>query len=818
MPNPIKFIVGLKWARPNSSSMTTEVTDSEWAFDCRFGDGGRWHEDLPNEEMKKKYPSGKMVHIGIREEWPQHETSIPGSRRGKHGSWSKPLVAGAEKAKWGGATFAERRYLCCEDEENCGIPVSVAQGSVQKWNFRRQPPTSGTRKPSICINHGKWSGESMYHNLTKRQVARTLDLTAWKEEFGIQSVHLEKELVFERESESVKIQPDVHVVLNDGTILYIEVVYKNPPKKLHHDVYGEGLAIIDLRDEANRVVLSASDEDERIKSYRAWVRNGGVEKALREELNLEHRQALFKKRQENFERNNITVVREYLAEIKGEKASKWYRLSEESIQTLEDKIEEGMSKEKVRQLYLEALERQDLDDQIEDEIWGIEEYDTDDLKPSQFNSVEEVLPFVKQKFTEKMDKEQEKQIAHHGFKIDLDVNPKWRFNDYKGYNQVGSPEQVRKAYQTEAPMRRKEFKKQEEYGFKLDIKFSEYKSVNREEISVQGVRFIAGTAGHVTTIYKFAAPIIAEENKCKAEFEFDAELEYLFRRHSGLIPHYIVHRAEDVRPAYLKEKEIRDNVKSRSENWTEIEARMEKDCTVALRPLIKEIKEFIFEESKADKVGDKKTHEMYLKKLNRLLEYRFWVGELQSKHILTRHPGESFGLENYCFHLDNTCPHIWDREHHDCFNLDFLGLEELKVQLMDERGKTLKGTRYSDSEAAKVVDILNGKLPARLSYFQKCVAILSRRGKDESEAQKMVERLTAWYQSTRADKIDYCLVRGVRSEEGLLSSRDISEAFTDIRGLELPQMLYAYWAINPLDQTKFAGGADPLYREWRGKL
>ena len=319
---------------------------SQWAFDCRPWEGGRWHEDLPDGEMKTKYPQGKMVHIGIKQEWDPSETGAV--NRGKYGSWTRPLIPDGEKAKWGATQ--EARYFCCDDLDHCGVVCIVAQGEEQAWNFRRQSPEYRSKKPNRCINQRKWFGESMYHNLTKRHIARTLDLASWKEEFGIESVHLEKELTFERENESIKIQPDIHFVRNDGSRIYIEVVYKNPPKRLHHDLYGEGLAIIDLRDEANRVVLSSGDEEERIKSFRSWVRKGGIEEALREVLNLQRRQHLFQRRQENFERNNITIVREYFSEIGDERDSKWDHLSKKSIQALEGKIEEGMSKDMVRAL------------------------------------------------------------------------------------------------------------------------------------------------------------------------------------------------------------------------------------------------------------------------------------------------------------------------------------------------------------------------------------------------------------------------------------------------------------------------------------
>ena len=385
---------------------------SQWAFDCRPWEGGRWHEDLPDEGMKTKYPQGKMVHIGIKQEWDPSETGVVNRGNMVHGRALSFQVLrkrnGAQQMKvdtfvamiW---TTVESSVSLPRENNRLGISADSRQNAV-------------LRKPNTCINQRKWFGESMYHNLTKRHVARTLDLASWKEEFGIESVHLEQQITFERENESIPLQPDIHVVLKDGGRLYIEVVYKNPPKRLHHDLYGEGLAIIDLRDEANRVVLSSDDEDERIKCYRSWVREGGIEEALREELNLQRRQVLFQRRQENFERNNITVVKEYLSEVGEEPDTKWHLLSEESIQNLEKKIEEGMSKEMVRALYLEILERQLLDKEIQEEIDRLsDDYETSGYTAKQFDAVEEVSPYIKQDFVDKIEAEIEIQLRRTRF-------------------------------------------------------------------------------------------------------------------------------------------------------------------------------------------------------------------------------------------------------------------------------------------------------------------------------------------------------------------------------------------------------------------
>ena len=793
---------------------------SQWAFDCRPWEGGRWNDDLPDEEMKTKYPQGKMVHIGIKEEWNPSETGVV--NRGRYGSWTRPLIPGAEKAKWG--TTQEGRYLCCDDLDNCGVVCIVAQGGQQAWNFRRQSPERRLRKPNRCINQRKWFGESMYHNLTKRHVARTLDLASWKEEFGIESVHLEQQISFERENESVPLQPDIHVVLQGGDRLYIEVVYKNPPKRLHHDLYGEGLAIIDLRDEANRVVLSSGDEEERIKSYRSWVREGGIEEALREELNLQRRQELFQRRQENFERNNITVVRDYLSEIGDEPDTKWHLLSEESIDDLEHKIEEGMSKDMVRVLYLDVLERQRLDENIQNEIDRLSGvYNTSEYTAKQFDAVEEVSPFIKQDFVDKIEAEIKIQREKHGFDIEFHIDPKHR-KGWSVHHEVGSPQKVRDAYKLEAPMRKKQFAMQEESGFELNIQFQE----GQEEVAVKGTEFYASTAKHITEIYEFTLPILEEEKRCKEAFGFDANLEYT--RSSLALDtilddespeagwHWVVKEANGVKIAYETEKRYRDESQRRKSEWPEFLAQIEKECEEILKPRLEEIRKHIEEQEKSEKILPNTELKETLKEYSR---YQYWANTPR-EHVHNLTSDLEGTLPNYQLQLDEKCPHVLLERSgtHRCFSLEFLGFNELRVQLDNVKENTLTGERYKNSAAAKVVDSMD-YLRARESFFRKLWLVLERRPGtfqfNLAEADRIHAALKEWITMKRISKIDWCIERGVQSEEDLLRGLKLNRLSLWIGGITNYTLCKKYWEIcNPFDEFSYLTSRDPLYLEMRG--
>ena len=644
----------------------------------------------------------------------------------------------------------------------------------------------------------------MYHNLTKRHVARTLDLATWKEEFGIESVHLEQQITFERENESVPLQPDIHVVLHGGGRLYIEVVYKNPPKRLHHDLYGEGLAIIDLRDEANRVVLSSDDEEERIKSYRSWVREGGIEEALREELAPQRRQELFQRRQENFERNNITVVRDYLSEIGDEPDTKWHLLSEESIHDLENNIEEGMSKEMVRALYLDVLERQRLDERIQDEIDRLSDvYDTSGYTAKQFDSVEEVSPFIKQDFVDKIEAEIQIQREKHGFDIEFHIDPKHR-KGWWVHNEVGLRKQVSYAYETEAPMRKKQFAMQEESGFELNIKFQE----GQDEVDVEGTKFYASEPKHITEIYEFTLPILEEEKRCKEDFGFDANLEYtrfsfalntILDDESPDELHWIVKGANEVQMAYETEKQYRDESQRRRAEWPEFLAQIEKECEEILKPKLEEIRKHIEEQENSEHILSNSI--IYKKTLEEFSHYQY-SADTHRKQVHHQLQGQIVALPNYQSQLDEKCPDMLLHRNgtHRCFNVEFIGLNELLERYDKAITDTLKGQRYTTTMAARVVDGMD-YLVGKEQYFSKLQYVLTRGGTKEwitlSEATRIYEALKEWNREwntmEREERIDWCIENKIDTEDAMLNCMGLLKDSLTINGLNYDELLKQYY-------------------------
>ena len=792
--------------------MVGESEESQWAFDCRPWEGARWHEDKPDESMKEKFPNGKMVHIGIKSDWNPEETGR--KNRVGHGPWTKPITRAAEKAQHG--SFDSGRYLCCDDE-HCGVRVSVKQGPIMKWHFSRQPESRS--KAQSCINRSKWVGESRFHNITKRHIARTLNLSSWKKEYSINTVHLEKQIKFDRENEVVPLQPDVHLVLDDGTKIYIEVVWKNPPKKLHHDLYGDKLAIVDLKDEANRVVLSVDDDDQKIRNFQKWIRDGGVEVALREELDVKQREKLFKRREENFTRHNITVVRDYLTEIEENPQNKFYRLSEKWLKTLTEQLDDGMSKAMVKALYDEILERQELEEEIQLEIDRIKRqtnYDVADFSPEQFDSVEEVEPFVKEDFKNKMNSKQKELSLQYQFDLELDVNPKYREERWLSYDQVGTPRQIVDAFKTVAPMRKKEFAKREETGVELDIVFIEL----LEEFYIDGATFHASKARHITQIYDFATPIMLEHMRCEKEYGFDANLEFKITKKpkdstTKAGTHFIVSRSEDVEIAYLIEKDLREQSRERAKDWENFHSSLKVSCENKLSPLLTEISGYLEGISEGSNVDVDKNKE-YVSKLKHLTEYRFFAEFPSPEHKLARGYSLDVKLEDYSDQLNEKCPTILTsrEEIHHCFNLDYLELNEI-IERLD-------GVLQDERALYDNLIFQMRFLEARGSFFDKLVEIMKHRkfskhsfNIEKEKAEEIQSKVNGWLQMNYSQKTDFCSNRGIKSKEALMKCLGLSEDDFDIEGLDDETLTKHYWKINPMDMMNYKLGTDPLYPGYR---
>lgn len=794
--------------------MAAQGEESQWAFDLRPWEGNRWHDDKPDPSMKEKFPNGRMVHIGIKSEWNPEETGRK-NRTGRHGPWTKPLSDGAEKAQWG--SFDSGRYLCCDDIDNCGIRVSVKQGNQMKWHFSREPEFRSS-KPQHCINRNKWVGESRFHNITKRHIAKTLNLPSWKEDYQIVDVHLEKVVKFKRGNEIVNLQPDIHVILEDKTKIYIEVVWKNPPKKLHHDLYGQNLAIVDLKDEAKRVVLSVDDDDEKIRNFQRWIRDGGVEIALREELDPKQREKLFKQREENFSKHNITVVREYLAEVE----ENHHVLSQKWFEALTQELDDGMSKEMVKDLYNEILERQNLEEEIQSEIRRIAmdtDYDVTELTPEQFSSVEEIEPFVIEDFNNKMKSKQHQLSMQHNFDLELDIDPKYRHEEYLSYNQVGTPQQIEDAFNTVAPMRKKEFEKRQETGVELDIVFSEFdKDYNKllQDFYVVGTTFYASKPIHITKIYDFATPIMLEHLRCMKEYEFDANLEFKITSEtkdstSQVGTHFIVSRPEDVKIAYEIEKGLREQAAERAKNWESFHSSLRDSCEDLLSPLLTEISEYLKSLSNGANVDIDK-NKQYVSKLTHLAEYRFFSEFPNPKHRLVGEYSLDSGLKDLSDELTERCPTaLTSREKiHHCFNLDYLGLDKIIDKLVD----TLQAERDLFDN---LIDEMKFLL-ARGSFFDKLVEVMNHHtfsghsfNIEIERATEIQSNLNRWLGMSHIEKTDFCSSRGIKSKSALMKCLDLSEDDFVIEGLDDQTLISYYWRINPLDQMNWIEAKDPLH-------
>ena len=165
--------------------MPRDLKKSHWAWDTRPWEGGRWAQD-PDKPGKKG--TSEPVHVGFKEHWDPNETAR--RKYGSHGRWTKPLIDGATKAKWGLETFNQGRYRCCDDIEGCGVPVKVIQGSVDTWHFKREW-NYNQNKPSNCSG-GKTgtfkNDESVFHRLTKMRIVDILNSeNKWKEGQKIKS-------------------------------------------------------------------------------------------------------------------------------------------------------------------------------------------------------------------------------------------------------------------------------------------------------------------------------------------------------------------------------------------------------------------------------------------------------------------------------------------------------------------------------------------------------------------------------------------------------------------------------------------------------
>ena len=268
----------IEHAPPQSLCMQKATKNSRVAWDTRKG--------FDNQEPRP-------IYVGNYDDWDPEETSKQ--------RWTEPTTPGAKKAihsKEDPEVFKIGRYLCCHDPE-CGVSVKVVQASKVTWHFKRQwNYGDNPAHRDKCINERMYrGGESMYHNTTTRTVARLL--TPGKKLDGKTVAKKAEWEVFRnfqsKDGESVILKPDVYVEFTDGTWFAIEVVFGHPPERNAHDAYGDNMVEIDL----DRLGVVDSEQ-----SFFKWIREGGIEKALKRDSKEKKRIQRFHKRQKMFERGD----------------------------------------------------------------------------------------------------------------------------------------------------------------------------------------------------------------------------------------------------------------------------------------------------------------------------------------------------------------------------------------------------------------------------------------------------------------------------------------------------------------------------------
>ncbi|MDA8680673.1 hypothetical protein N9M45_03670 [Euryarchaeota archaeon] len=293
----------------------------------------------------------RKVYIGTKEEWSLEETK--GRVGSRHGRWTDPLTPRATKAKWGKATFDTGRYRCCHDLEQCGVGVAVKQGPIQAWHFQRQWNYGNNSLYEYrCKNESQYRGESRFHSTATRTIARML--TPGKKLDGKtvseKAAHEKSRRFRLKSNEVVSLTPDVYVKFDDDTWFAIEVVYTHPPERNNHDAYGTNMVVIDLKE------LRAVDSDQ---AFAKWIREEGLEKALKRESKKERRFQRYDSRKLGFERQD---EKEYLSawvyELRRCRDDyEIYTLMELDRNIKIENIEDYFAKEKKRLQKLESIEK-----------------------------------------------------------------------------------------------------------------------------------------------------------------------------------------------------------------------------------------------------------------------------------------------------------------------------------------------------------------------------------------------------------------------------------------------------------------------------
>ena len=239
--------------------------------------------------------ANEEVHVGYIEDWPNEAN--------RKQDWRAviPLREGAEKAEHGDGSA---RYRCC-DNRRCASAVYVVQAGINKWHFRRN--NGNPRKPPVCKRRDHYVGESSYHWKTTLQIKKFLEhkMRTKTEWLGQTIMKVEREVLrhFATGDAGIQLKPDVYVRFDNGDWLVVEVVYTHAPDQKNAVAYDHlksssnqfGPRIIELNLE------QSIDGDITDKTYAEWVQQGGMEKALDFEAQLEHREERFVNRKMKFD-------------------------------------------------------------------------------------------------------------------------------------------------------------------------------------------------------------------------------------------------------------------------------------------------------------------------------------------------------------------------------------------------------------------------------------------------------------------------------------------------------------------------------------
>ena len=361
--------MSLKWGRFQTLHMRQEGEKTKWAFDTRPDDGG----------------PPRPVYIGNMQDWDPSETRTK--------RWTTPITPGATKAVWGQTTFQVARYRCCHDLDNCGVRVKVRQGNINAWNFAREW-SYGFKHASrhSCINKRQYIGESRFHLMTKLSIARVLRTERWGRHYNIRNeeVHVEKYIG--------DIKPDVHFITNDNQTIIIEVVVTNDANRYKHDTFERNMVLINLRD------LGVTDDD---STFDRWVKAGGIEEVLQEELDLNRRIELYNQRNERFAQVDQAQWERDMRQFESKCREKFGF----NLASFGRDIKDLSNKDEMEKLFLNEKERRDLLNDLEaEETKLIETYGEKlDVVLADFNDVEELKKLYRDELGEKLKQKRARQ-------------------------------------------------------------------------------------------------------------------------------------------------------------------------------------------------------------------------------------------------------------------------------------------------------------------------------------------------------------------------------------------------------------------------